>query len=77
MFPPSMTRDKEQEVDGETEYQRKKQGCKLQKDYTLEHVGDTSLKGGNIQVPKDQRLDGQHGSNGMRLNDNPNPWKAK
>ena len=40
MFPPSTTRDKEQEVDGETEYHRRRQGCKLQKDYTLEHVGD-------------------------------------
>ena len=57
MSPPSMTRDKEQVVDGETEYQRRRKRCKLQKDYTLEHVGDTTPEGGNIQVPKDQRLD--------------------
>ena len=58
MFPPSMTRDKEQVVDGKTEYQRMRQGCRLQKDYTLEHVGDTTPEGGSIQVPRDQRLDG-------------------
>ena len=45
-------------VDGEAEYQRRRQGCKLQKDYTLEHVGDTTREGGSIQVPRDQRLDG-------------------
>ena len=56
MFPPSMTRDEEQVVDGETEYQRRRQRCKLQKDYTLEHVGDTTPEGGSIQVPWDQRL---------------------
>ena len=56
MFPSSTTRDKEQAVDGETEYQRRRQGCKLQKDYTLEHVDDTTPEGGNIQVPRDQRL---------------------
>ena len=44
-------------VDGETEYLRRRQRCKLQKDYTLEHAGDTTLEGGIIQVPKDQRLD--------------------
>ena len=58
MFPPSTTRDKEQVVDGETEYQRRRRGCKLQKDYTLEHVGDTTPEDGSIQVPRDQRLDG-------------------
>ena len=58
MFPPSMKRDKQQAVDGETEYQRRRQGCKLQKDYTLEHVGDTTPEGGNIQVSRDQRHDG-------------------
>ena len=58
MFPPSTTRDKEQAVDGEAEYQRKKRRCKLQKDYTLEHVGDMTPEGGSIQVPKDQRLNG-------------------
>ena len=64
MFPPSTTRDKEQLVDGETEYQRRRQGCKLQKDYTLEHVGDTTPEGGSIQVPRDQRHD-QDGVNRM------------
>ena len=58
MFPPSTTQDKEQVVDGETEYQRRRQGCELQKDYTLEHVGDTTPEGGSIQIPRDQRLDG-------------------
>ena len=58
MFPPSMTRDKEQVVDGETEYQRRRRGCKLQKDYTLEHVGDTTPEvGGSIKAPRDQRLE--------------------
>ena len=52
-----MTRDKEQAIDGETEYQRRRLGCKLQKDYILEHVGDTTPEGGNIQVPRDERLD--------------------
>ena len=64
MFPPSTTRDKEQVVDGETEHQRRRQGCKLQKDYTLEHVGETTLEGGSIQIPRDQRLD-EDGMNQM------------
>ena len=58
MLPPSMTRDKEQVVDSETEYQRRRERCKLQKDYTLEHAGEMTPNGGSIQVPKDQRLDG-------------------
>ena len=58
MLPSSTTRDKEQVVDGETEYQSRRQRCKLQKDYTLEHVGDTTPEGGSVQVPRDQRLDG-------------------
>ena len=55
-----MTPDKEQAVDGEIEYQRRRQGCKLQKDYTLEYVGDTTPEGGIIQVPRDQRHDGNN-----------------
>ena len=66
MFPPSTTQDKEQVVDGETEDQRRRRGCKLQKDYTLEHVSDTTLEGGSIQAPRDQRLDGD-GMNRMEL----------
>ena len=59
MFPPSTTRDKEQEADGETKYQRRRRRCKLQKDYTLEHVDDTIPEGGgSIQAPRDQRLNG-------------------
>ena len=58
MFPPSMTRDKEQAKDGKTEYQRTRKGCKQQKDYTLEHVSDMTLEGGNIQVPRNQKHDG-------------------
>ena len=48
MFPPSTTRDKEQVVDGATEYQEQRQRCKLQKDYTLEHVGDMTPEGGSV-----------------------------
>jgi len=40
--------------------QRRRQGYKPQKDYTLEHVGDMTVEGGNIQVPKDQRLNGDN-----------------
>ena len=57
MFPPSTTQDKEQVVDGETEYQRRRRRCKLQEDYTLEHNSDTTPEGGSIQVPRDQKLD--------------------
>ena len=65
MFPPSTTRDKEQEEDGETEYQRRRKGCKLQKDYTLEHVSNTTPEGGgSIQEPRDQRL-ARYGMNRM------------
>ena len=30
----------------------------MQKDYTLEHISDTTLEGGSILAPRDQRLDG-------------------
>ena len=57
MFPPSTTRDKEHVVDGETEYQRRRQGCKLEKDYTLEHIGDTTPERG-VAAFRNQRIRG-------------------
>ena len=69
MFPPSTTQDKEQTVDGETEYQRRRQGCKLQKDYTLEHVDDMTPEGG-WQHSGTKGLEARrrrHESDGIRL----------
>jgi len=60
MFPPSMTRDKEQVIYGETEHQRRRQGCELQKDYTLENIGDVTLECGSILEPRDRRSNGDN-----------------
>ena len=68
MFPPSMTRDKEQEADGETDYERRRRGCKLQTDYTLEHVDDTALGVWQHLGTKGSEAQWRwHGSDGMRL----------